>query len=99
MSEGDHLSAQKAKELELSKSRVKHDQYKILTVPRARRVHQSFLTTPPTALNSLCKSIYYVTLMPLLDTPFADVLILNGPGTCLTLCMAVYLNKVKPNYC
>jgi hypothetical protein len=26
---------------------------------------------------------------------FADVLLLNGPGTCLMLCIAVYVNRVS----
>lgn len=26
--------------------------------------------------------------------PFSEVLIMNGPGTCVILCMAVYINKV-----
>lgn len=27
--------------------------------------------------------------------PFADVLLLNGPGTCVVLCLAVYLTKAS----
>ncbi|KAK0454686.1 glycosyltransferase family 1 protein [Armillaria borealis] len=27
------------------------------------------------------------------QNPFADVLILNGPGTCLSLCIPIYVNK------
>ncbi|THU95652.1 glycosyltransferase family 1 protein [Dendrothele bispora CBS 962.96] len=101
ISEGDHLSAQKARTLEASKTSTSQllsvrISYSIITIPRARKVHQPILTTPPTALVSLLKCIYYVTIEPLfsLDIKFADVLILNGPGTCFVLCLAVYINKI-----
>ena len=70
--------------------------FSFLTIPRARRVHQTFLTTPLTALRSLVVCLYYVTLAPVLSgEDFADVLILNGPGTCCMLCAAVYVNRVR----
>lgn len=69
--------------------------YSITTIPRARRVHQSLVTTPLSSGWSLVICIYHVTLLPLLSgKPWADVLVLNGPGTCVMLCVAVYLNKV-----
>ncbi|KDQ57505.1 glycosyltransferase family 1 protein [Jaapia argillacea MUCL 33604] len=106
ISEGDSLSAQKAIDLENRKDLVRlslthrapDKSYTILTIPRARRVHQSIITTPPTALWSLLACVYHVTIVPFLSRSshgpiFADVLILNGPGTCFVLCLAVYLNK------
>ncbi|KAJ7346689.1 glycosyltransferase family 1 protein [Mycena albidolilacea] len=91
ISEGDSFSAQKTCELESSKETTTCPaQYTLLTIPRARRVHQSLVTTPPTALYSLLLCIYYITFA---RTSFADVLILNGPGTCFVLCIAVYVNK------
>ncbi|KAJ6625585.1 oligosaccharide biosynthesis protein Alg14 like-domain-containing protein [Mycena sp. CBHHK59/15] len=98
ISEGDSLSAQKASDLESAKAAtVPRDKYNIVTIPRARRVHQPLLTTPPTAIYSLLSCIYRVTLAPILfpnpTRTFADVLILNGPGTCFVLCGAVYVNK------
>ncbi|TFK54435.1 glycosyltransferase family 1 protein [Heliocybe sulcata] len=121
ISEGDSLSAQKARDLEASKSKIAEfpdvrtdayrllettgdvsqasaaAQYTLLTIPRARRVHQSLLATPPAALYSLASCIYHVTILPLMrtgrSTPLAEVLLLNGPGTCLTLCMAAYINR------
>ncbi|KAJ7647273.1 glycosyltransferase family 1 protein [Roridomyces roridus] len=88
ISEGDSLSAQRARDLESSKA--SSTKYTILTIPRARRVHQSLATTPPTALHSLLSCIYHVTLA---RKPFADILILNGPGTCFVLCIAVCVNR------
>ena len=51
-------------------------------------------------MHSVLACIYLVTIAPLLKkdssrTPFADLLILNGPGTCVTLCAAVMVNKVS----
>jgi beta-1,4-N-acetylglucosaminyltransferase len=103
ISEGDTLSAQKAASFEAVKAAnsnsINHDNYTLLTIPRARRVHQSLLTTPPTALTSLLACVYLVTISPLLSPKaprsiVADVLILNGPGTCLVLCGAVYFNRL-----
>lgn len=74
-----------------------HKSYTLLTIPRARRVHQSLLSTPPTALRSLVTCLYHLMVRPRKSggrSTFADVLLLNGPGTCLMLCIAVYVNKV-----
>ncbi|KIM75486.1 glycosyltransferase family 1 protein [Piloderma croceum F 1598] len=97
VSEGDSLSAQKAAALEAQKSSSNKRNYTILTVSRARRVHQSLITTLPTAIISFLTCVDHITMEPLLSRgnfrPFADVLILNGPGTCLVLCAAVYVNR------
>ncbi|KAN0091101.1 glycosyltransferase family 1 protein [Tylopilus felleus] len=107
VSEGDTLSVNKAISLERSKvtgsSPISNsdDQkdYEIVAVPRARRVHQAVWTVLPTLIPSILACIYLVTITPLLKknpfgTPFADLLILNGPGTCVTLCFAVVVNKL-----
>jgi len=105
ISEGDQLSAHKAFALEASKAintttdsdthnDAQHLPYTILTIPRARRVHQSLLTTPPTALRALLATLYHLAYRPFLgNRPFADVLILNGPGTCFVLCIAALVGK------
>lgn len=100
MSEGDSLSAQKAITLEglkagTAKSPAK-DGYQILTIPRARRVHQNIITVPFTTLRSLLAAVYHVTLSPWLSGEYAfDVLLINGPGTCVVLCLATYVNRVS----
>ncbi|KAI0733193.1 glycosyltransferase family 1 protein [Fomitopsis betulina] len=101
ISEGDILSARKAIALELSKAADsvfhsgKTKPYTILTIPRARRVHQPLYTTPVTAAQSLLTCLYHVTMVPIATrTPFADVLVLNGPGTCFVLCLAVAINRI-----
>jgi hypothetical protein len=100
VSEGDSLSAQKAIALEglkaaSAKSPAKGG-YRILTIPRARRVYQNILTVPFTTLRSLLAAVYCVTLAPRLSGESAfDVLLLNGPGTCVVLCLAAYVNRVR----
>ncbi|KAG2150586.1 glycosyltransferase family 1 protein [Suillus clintonianus] len=105
ISEGDAFSAQKALALEHIKATTDHSfsddqpQYKLLTIPRARRVHQSLLSTPPDAVKSLLACMYLVSVRPLFTKgtfrqPLADLLILNGPGTCVILCAAVLLNRL-----
>ncbi|KAF9227396.1 oligosaccharide biosynthesis protein Alg14 like protein [Gyrodon lividus] len=96
-----HLhSSTSSSSMSLSPNRPEGQQdYRLLTIPRARRVHQSLLTVPPTVMHSLLACIHLVTISPLLGkgtfgTPFVDLLILNGPGTCVTLCAAVMLNKL-----
>ncbi|KAI0000359.1 oligosaccharide biosynthesis protein Alg14 like-domain-containing protein [Russula vinacea] len=102
VSEGDTLSAQKAVTLERLKtalaaslhSEVPVGGYQILTVPRARCVHQNILTVPFTTLRSLLASVYHVTLAPRLSgVSTFDVILLNGPGTCVVLCIATYFNR------
>ncbi|TDL24321.1 glycosyltransferase family 1 protein [Rickenella mellea] len=100
ISEGDVLSLKKAEELELRKTGIQktsdlHPACDFLTIPRARRVHQPLLTTPPTVFWSLLAALYHVTYLPLRTSrKFADVLVLNGPGTCLVLCIAAYVNRI-----
>jgi len=96
VSHGDTLSAKKAMALESIKANTSthHAAYNVITIPRARRVHQHLLTTPFTSLKSLGVCIYYVTFTPLTSgKPFADVVLLNGPGTCVMVCIAAYIAK------
>jgi len=92
ISQGDTLSMKKAEVLEFN---MQSKDYSFLIVPRARHVHQPIYTTPPTASYSLLKALYYVVLRPALKwRPFADVLILNGPGTCFVLCIATFTGRI-----
>ncbi|KAI0745357.1 oligosaccharide biosynthesis protein Alg14 like-domain-containing protein [Earliella scabrosa] len=104
ISEGDTLSMQKAVDLESVKaaetshtrpSSLRSDcPYTFVVIPRARRVHQSLLTTPLTAAFSLAAAVWHITIAPLLSgPPVPQVLLLNGPGTCFVLCVATYLNR------
>lgn len=70
--------------------------YRILTIPRARRVHQSLYSTPLSTAYSLLVTAYHLSYLSLLSgRAFSEVLLLNGPGTCFVLCIAVYVNRVR----
>ncbi|GAB5033383.1 udp-n-acetylglucosamine transferase subunit alg14 homolog [Nannochloropsis oceanica] len=57
----------------------------ILTVPRARSVGQSWFTTPFTTLQATVASLMLVAKQQ------PDVILCNGPGTCLPICLAGYV--------
>ncbi|EJD43368.1 beta-N-acetylglucosaminyltransferase [Auricularia subglabra TFB-10046 SS5] len=81
ISSGDTLSAQRAAAFEgLTKATV-------LEIPRARAVHQPLHTVPRTFLISLLHTLKVLRTVP------CDVLLLNGPGTCVVLCVAVWLAR------
>jgi len=84
VSDGDTLSAQKARSMETN------GKYSIIYIPRARNVHQPLWSTPPTILYSLLACVKYFTLT---QEGRPEVILLNGPGTCFIICAAVYLNK------
>ncbi|CAE7170550.1 unnamed protein product [Rhizoctonia solani] len=93
VSEGDSLSATKAVVLEELK-KPGNSEYKILTMPRARKVHQSLLSTPFTALYSLIWTLRFMTLPTIQSKErFADALLINGPGTCVALVLVAYFNR------
>ncbi len=82
----------------------KSDSYEIVTLPRARAVKQSLLTTPFTLAISLLACIKVIVLVPLWrrwktgrrkDGLFAELVLLNGPGTCVPIVIAVYLLRVS----
>ncbi|KAF9977827.1 UDP-N-acetylglucosamine transferase subunit [Actinomortierella ambigua] len=77
--------------------------YTVHRVPRSRYVHQSFLTTPFTLLYSLSVAIPMVIRLscrPFKQDPScsksapSSALLMNGPGTCLALALAVILARM-----
>jgi beta-1,4-N-acetylglucosaminyltransferase len=69
VSSGDSFSASKAKEFEGTNTT-----YSIVTVRRARKVHQSFYTTPLTTILSLFDCLQILKSQP-------DMILTNSPGT------------------
>ena len=84
---GDALSAEKAKTFESSRDLA--GAYTIRTLPRARRVKQSWLTTPITTLISSLACWRHV----LRDRP--DLILCNGPGTCVPIALSAWLIRVR----
>lgn len=64
------------------------EDYKIYTISRSRKVHQSYLSSIATTL----KSIF--DCMPLLMHAQPDLILSNGPGTCVPVCLVAFLFKV-----
>lgn len=110
VSSGDRFGLEKAKDLE-RRLTINADQHsdnstaQVIQIPRARKVHQSFLTTPFSLARSVTFCIDHVALRPLLGRwstlggeshgLLADVILMNGPGTCVPIVAAVYLLRVS----
>ncbi|KAI6121663.1 glycosyltransferase family 1 protein [Pisolithus sp. B1] len=109
VSEGDELSSRRAVALEnvqsarntpLTDAAEGRSNYKLMRIPRARYVHQSSLSASFTTFKCFLACVHLVTIAPLfqnvtLGKPFVDLLIMNGPGTCVPLCAAIMLNRVR----
>ncbi|POY73651.1 hypothetical protein BMF94_3186 [Rhodotorula taiwanensis] len=97
ISSGDSLSESKALALEKS---IGSGEFRLLKIPRARRVHQSYLTSPFTTLYSLAFCLWHISLAPLLalnrerKPVFADLVLLNGPGSCVPIACATFLPRI-----
>ncbi|XP_045159645.2 UDP-N-acetylglucosamine transferase subunit ALG14 homolog [Mercenaria mercenaria] len=84
MANTDKMSEEKVQGLESSK----HNKYKIYKIPRSREVQQSWITT---VLSTLYASLY---TFPLVFKIRPDIILCNGPGTCIPVCFAGILMKV-----
>lgn len=58
--------------------------YVVERIPRSRELHQSWLTTVPTTLFAL------VTSLPVLLRHMPDVIVCNGPGTCVPIVLTAF---------
>lgn len=95
VSEGDAFSAGRAKEFEeglsarqeqSSKERKQEEVgYSIHTVPRARRIHQSLISTPVTSLYCLVTCVSFLRNHP---RGKPDLILVNGPATALIVILA-----------
>jgi len=95
ISEGDNFSARKAGEFEQALG-SEDGTFDIVTVPRARKIHQSLLTTPISATRCLAACLW------VLGSPstskgktaglgYPDLVITNGPGTAVCVVVACLL--------
>ncbi|GAA5844843.1 hypothetical protein JCM5353_006405 [Sporobolomyces roseus] len=94
ISSGDQLSESKALELE---EEIGSGHFRILKIPRARRVKQSYLTSPFTTLYSLAFCLWHISFSPLSysrQRKFADLILLNGPGSCVPIATSAFLPKL-----
>jgi beta-1,4-N-acetylglucosaminyltransferase len=66
----------------------KHTRFQSHYIPRAREVGQSWISSFFTTLHALCHSVH------LFYTIYPDMLICNGPGTCIPLCLIAFIFRV-----
>ncbi|KAK2859285.1 hypothetical protein Q5P01_003905 [Channa striata] len=81
IAETDKMSEEKICTFESSKQHS-DSQFTICRIPRSREVHQSWSSTVVSSLNALWYSL------PLVFRLRPDMVLCNGPGTCVPLCMA-----------
>lgn len=92
---GDNMSLRAVAEVEGDASSAG---YSLLALPRARRVGEGRLSTLLSATKTLLVATWYTFLLPLLQRPsrpWADVLLLNGPGTAVVLVLVMYIRRVS----
>lgn len=79
--------------------------YTIVTIPRARRVHQSFFTAPHSTLQCfwacirvLCGRYPDQKPVPLSYSPYPDLILTNGPATAVCVIMAAKFLRLFRRY-
>lgn len=86
ISSGDVFSARKATDFEQRQpAPAAGSRFNIESVCRARHVHQSWLTTPWTAIQCIRNS------SAVLQEYEPDLILLNGPGTAVCIILTMYL--------
>lgn len=83
VAENDQNSVDKLMAIEKDNS-----EYKIYMITRGRKVHQSYISSVFTTIKSLFNCI------PLLMHARPDLILSNGPATCVPLCIVAFLFKV-----
>lgn len=86
VAENDKNSVEKLLAIENNKNDTIDPQ--IYMIQRSRKVHQSFFSSIFTTLKSL------VDCVPLLMNIRPDIILCNGPATCVPVCLVAFLLKV-----
>jgi beta-1,4-N-acetylglucosaminyltransferase len=72
--------------------------YTLLPLPRARKVGQPALSTLVSTVRTMLMATCHLFLLPLLNKwrrPIFDILLINGPGTCVVLVVVSYIRRVS----
>ncbi|GAB6022156.1 UDP-N-acetylglucosamine transferase subunit [Chamberlinius hualienensis] len=88
VAESDTSSEEKIHHLEKESDGNDQSFYELIKIPRSRHVGQSWLTTPFTTIWST------VSCIPIIINRKPDILLCNGPGTCIPLCLLSILFKM-----
>jgi beta-1,4-N-acetylglucosaminyltransferase len=102
----DKFSMKKALEYEstLSEEATKKNEstptsFDFIELPRARNVHQKWLSTPATVILAFGACCYHLVLRPLFfdrkKAVLPDLIIMNGPGTCVPIVASIYVLRVS----
>lgn len=86
MAQSDVTSESKVLEFEEPTTSV--NDYEIFRIDRSRHVGQSYLTSVFTTIRSIFQSI------PLVYCLQPDLILCNGPGTCVPICMIAFALKI-----
>lgn len=97
VSSGDRFSKDKAEQLEETWGEGRGE-WEVVEIPRAREVHQDWLTVPFSTLRSFW-TCWKVTrpISSSTKEPFSDLLLMNGPGTCIPILFALHLHAFLLN--
>uniref|UniRef100_A0A0B6Z5Z4 UDP-N-acetylglucosamine transferase subunit ALG14 n=1 Tax=Arion vulgaris TaxID=1028688 RepID=A0A0B6Z5Z4_9EUPU len=88
LADTDTISAHKVRQVEKERAERYHNKdYKLFVIPRSREVKQSYLTSVLTTVQALAFSV------PLVLKLRPDIILCNGPGTCIPICFAGLLLK------
>uniref|UniRef100_A0A182M490 UDP-N-acetylglucosamine transferase subunit ALG14 n=1 Tax=Anopheles culicifacies TaxID=139723 RepID=A0A182M490_9DIPT len=62
--------------------------YEIITIPRSRDVHQSYVSSIATTVFAL------INCVPLVLKARPELILTNGPGTCVPVCLVAFLARL-----
>ncbi|GFZ48507.1 UDP-N-acetylglucosamine transferase subunit ALG14, partial [Saitozyma sp. JCM 24511] len=91
---GDSMSLRAIADVETTKA---SGSYTLLPLPRARRVGQSLPSTLISTAWTLLVALRDLFVRPLLtrpSRPWVEVLLVNGPGTCVALVAVSYIRRI-----
>ncbi|XP_008475437.1 UDP-N-acetylglucosamine transferase subunit ALG14 homolog [Diaphorina citri] len=81
-------SKSKEKLLEMENHLGRQTRYETYDIPRSRKVHQSYITSIFTTLFS------FIYCVPLMLKIRPDIILCNGPGTCIPICLIAFVMRV-----
>ena len=87
VAEGDKMSVDKVEKFESVSSATFKGTVNIRKVPRARKVMQSYITSIFSTLIAVLYSL------PIVWSACPDLVLCNGPGTCIPICFWAYVMK------
>lgn len=99
LAESDHTSLSKVVEVENNRTsspaeeskietRAENTEFEIIKIARSRRVGQSYISSIWTTLWSI------VQCVPLVYRAKPNLILCNGPGTCVPICLIAFLFKI-----